>query len=118
MSTDRDTTRNLLLQMDSGLLEFNPMFRQYLTATLECQKFRSRRKDRSLRRWLWSAKILLLLSLFGILAQRIWGGPTVPETFWPISILSLASTFALLNNTPRERTCRQYYECLLHLSVG
>lgn len=104
--------------MDSGLTRFDPTFRQYLVATLEFQRFGSRCRDRNIRRWLGSAKIALLVSLFGILAQRIWGGPSFPDALWPIAILGLIGTFSLLSNKRKEHTCRQHHECLIHLAIG
>lgn len=116
--TDRDRTRNLLLQMDSGLLRYDPMFRDYLAATLDFEKYRSRYLDRKIRRGLWVVKLSLLVGLFGVLGHRLYGSPSLSVALWPFFIAAGISILPILCDTRKEKLCRYHFESMLHLAVG
>jgi hypothetical protein len=115
---DSDRIRSLLLQMDCGLIRCDRAFQDYLKAMLEFQRFRSRFSDRNIRRWIWHFKLALLLSLFWVLANHIFGGADDSQLFWLTFIAVGSGISATLTDYRKEQICRHHFECLLQMSVG
>jgi hypothetical protein len=115
--TDSDRIRRVLLEMDCGLITGDRNFRDYLDATLELRRFRSRFKDRNIRRWIWHFKLALLLTLFGVLAMHIFGRAENSAFFWLVFIAIGSGIATTLSDHRKEQICRHHFECVLQLSV-
>lgn len=114
---DSDRIRSLLLLMDCGLIRLDQKFQDYLKATLDFQRFRSRFADRNIRRWIWHLKLGLLLTLFCVLAKHIVGWANDSVIYW-LAFMAIGSDISsTLVDYRKEQICRHHFDCLLQLSV-
>lgn len=117
MMKDTDRIRVLLLQIDCGLIRCDQTFRNYLNASLDFQNFRSRFANRTVRRWLWHFKLVLVLVLFWVLTKQILGSIDDSILCWTASIAIGSGLATTLSDNRKERVCQDHFECCLQLSV-